>query len=59
MIINQCYKKGLTFSLDNRIGSVLSLTVLLNVAILWLERFGVRKPCMLFKQRWPIYKYEH
>lgn len=51
MIINQCYKKGLTFSLDNRIGSVLSLTVLLNVAILWLERFGVRKPCMLFKQR--------
>ena len=51
MIVKQCYRKGLTFSLDNHLGSVLSLTVVLNVAILWLERFGVRKPCMLFKQR--------
>lgn len=27
-------------------GSSLSLTVLLNVAVLWLEGFGVRKPCV-------------
>ena len=35
--------------LDNHSGSISSLTVLLNVAILWLERSGVRKPCMPFQ----------